>query len=215
VAWQAISIYHASPSAGPASCLSRTIAGLTPSPLERGRDPLPRVTSLRMALPICCPSKVAALRRDCVCIKSFGPLKCEFAQPRCGRYAGRSRSLGVDSPTFCMLRGTGLWSLKLVIPLFSRPRHRLQCREALPPQHRASGVASNSSPSKTAVLAGSASCASLTGADGPKSACSDSSDSTRAVLQDGRPHQIIFEKHFDRQLPEGLPNLCERNTKIS
>lgn len=46
--------------------------------------------NLTQALAICCPTKVAALaQEDCIC-DSFGPLKCEFAQPGCGRYAGYS-----------------------------------------------------------------------------------------------------------------------------
>lgn len=65
------------------------------TPLERGRDPLPRVANLRRAL------GEAALR---TCINSFGLLKYEFAQPRCGRYAGRSKVLGGGSSTSCLMR---------------------------------------------------------------------------------------------------------------
>jgi hypothetical protein len=108
----------------PCEVHQRTIAGLSRSPLERGRDPLPRVTNSQQALAaraaICRPPKVAALvEEDCIC-DSFGPLKCEFAQPRCGRYAGHS-VLNLPPASTEGYRGVGLKLVILCFPIQTPP----------------------------------------------------------------------------------------------
>lgn len=194
----------------PCEVHQRTIAGLSRSPLERGRDPLPRVTNSQPApvarAAICCPPKVAALaEEDCIC-DSFGPLKCEFAQPRCGRYAGHW-VLNLP-PAFA--EGLPRGPLETCDPLFSRPDTALKAGYPSQTARRASGVPSNFFSSKTTVLAD----ANLTCADGPspqprtlsphKPSCR-----TAAVIT------YYLRNSSNSQLQEGLPVSYDCGTKVS
>lgn len=161
---------------------------------------------------ICCPSNVAALSGDdCIC-DSFAPLKTRI---RAAWVWSICRSLAADAPT-CTFEGYRDVAVELVILCFPVQTPLPQPSNPLPTRRKESGEPSNSFFSQTTVHCGGSAGATLTGADGPKSAPTDAAFyRTRAVMQYSRgPLIMTIREQLQQSAVRGLPffittNICD------